>query len=104
MTRELPQNWRDLVAEFRAKPLGRHSADLQELLNWFRAAPIPGKHFLFMVEQHRKWALARFSPDGPHSYEVDHQTVFDSIEDAEHHVFRLRFRQHFGFDPYGERP
>jgi hypothetical protein len=103
MTRALPQNWRDLVAEFRENPLGRHSADLQELLNWFRAAPIPGKHFLYMIEQHRKWALARFSPQGPHIFDVDYQMEFDTIEDAEHYVFRLRFEQHFGLDPYGDQ-
>jgi len=99
MTEAPPANWRDLVAEFRRKPFGRHSAALQELLNAFRAEPIAGKPFLFMLEQHRRWALARFSRSQPLAYEVDHETVFETIEDAEWHVFRQRWIRRFGSDP-----
>jgi hypothetical protein len=94
-----PDNWPRLVAEFRARPLGRHSADLQELLNRFRAEPIHGKPFLYMLEPHRRWALAHFSPEPPLTYTVDFETRFDSIEAAEWAVFRRRWQQRFGFDP-----
>lgn len=99
MSEPTPENWKALVAEFRRRPLGRHTADLQELLNKFRAEPITGKPFLFMLEQHRKWALGWFSDTKPLTYRVDRDTVFTRIEDAEWHVFRLRWQKHFGFDP-----
>lgn len=99
MTEPVPENWRALVAEFRRRPLGRHTADLQELLNKFRAAPIEGKPFLFMLEQHRRWALAHFSTTRPLTYTVDRDTVFETIEDAEWHVFRQRWQDRYGFDP-----
>ena len=99
MTKTPPDNWRDLVAEFRRRPFGRHSAALQELLNDFRAEPIEGKPFLFMIEQHRRWALAHFSRTWPLTYEVDRSTVFASIEDAEWHVFQQRWKRRFGNDP-----
>ena len=97
-----PPNWPALVEEFRTRPFGRHSADLQALLNRFRADPIPGKHFLYMVEPHRRWVLARFTDTAPLSWELDPSQVFDTIEAAEWHVFRLRWARRYGFDPAGE--
>lgn len=97
-----PENWRALVAEFHQHPFGRHSADLQELLNRFRGEPILGKPFLYMVEQHRRWALAHFSASLPLTYSVDFETIFDTIEAAEWAVFRRRWQQRYGFDPAEE--
>jgi hypothetical protein len=94
-----PPNWRHLVDEFRARPLGRHSPDLQELLNSFRAEPLPGKPFLYMVKQHQRWALAHFNSEGPLGFAVDFETTFDTIEAAEWAVFRQRWNARFGFDP-----
>ena len=96
-----PENWKALVAEFRRRPLGRHTADLQELLNRFRAEPIEGKPFLFMIEQHRRWALGHFSSTRPLTCSIDRETVFTRIEDAEWHVFRRRWEKRYGFDPAG---
>jgi len=99
MTETPPSNWRDIVTEFRARPFGQHSAGLQTLLDRFRAEPIEGKPFLYMIEQHRRWALAHFSTTRPLTWTVDRDTVFDRIEDAEWHVFRRRWRDRYGFDP-----
>jgi len=94
-----PPDWPALVAEFRARPLGRHSANLQEILNRFRADPIEGKHFLLMVAPQRRWALARFGTGTPIDWAVVPGVEFDTIEAAEWHVFRLRWQARYGFDP-----
>lgn len=99
-----PANWRALVEEFRARPFGRHSADLQAVLNRFRADPIPGKHFLLMIAPHRRWALARFGTATPLDWEVVPGVEFDRIEDAEWYVFRLRWARRYGFDPAPDGP
>ncbi|MEQ9811980.1 MAG: hypothetical protein RLO50_04305 [Azospirillaceae bacterium] len=101
MTETPPANWRGIVEEFRIRPFGQHSADLQALLDRFRAEPIEGKPFLYMVEQHRRWALAHFSTTRPLTWTVERDTVFTRIEDAEWHVFRRRWQDRYGFDPEG---
>jgi hypothetical protein len=85
----------DLAAEFKARPYGRHSAELQRILNLFRSAPVPGNYCLVVTKPHREWTLARFGPTlrevvtliGP---------SFTSLEAAEWHVFKLRWEQHVG--------
>lgn len=86
----------DLAEEFRANPFGRHSPDLQALLAHMRGAPIPGKHFLWMIEPHSRWSLAQFSDEQPVRGRKLPDHVFDTIEEAEWFVFRLRWRALFG--------
>ena len=43
-----------LVEEFRAKPIGHHSADLQKLLNVFRGAEMAGKYVLVCTKPHEE--------------------------------------------------
>lgn len=86
----------DLVEEFRLRPLGRHSPDLQTLLNHMRGGPIGGKHFLLLDGPHTRWVLARFTTSSPPGVERFPDRVFDDIEDAERHVFDLRWEQMFG--------
>ncbi|MEQ9643546.1 MAG: hypothetical protein RIM84_26235 [Alphaproteobacteria bacterium] len=79
----------DLALEFRRKPFGEHSADLQAVLNAMRSLPADGKHLLVMTKPHREWTLARMEGDPPRPALLDE--VFASLEDAEWHVFRLRW-------------
>ena len=80
----------DLALEFRRKPFGEHSADLQAVLNAMRSIPVAGKHLLVMTKPHREWTLARMEGDPPRpSLMSEH--VFDSLEEAEWFVFRLRW-------------
>lgn len=82
----------DAVAdEFAARPFGTHSPQLQAVLERMRSVAIPGKTFLYMLEQHRRWALARMSRTEPLHLEVAPDHVFTSIEDAERAVFAHRF-------------
>ncbi|MBI1779116.1 MAG: hypothetical protein HYR63_27600 [Proteobacteria bacterium] len=80
----------ELAREFRKKPFGGHTPALQELLNLMRSAPIEGKHFLYMTKAHREWTLARMSETLP-LRPILLGPVFTRIEDAEWHVFKLRW-------------
>ena len=93
----------DLVEEFRGGPFGKHSPDLQALLDYMRGGPINGKFFLMLTGPHSEWTLARFSTTYPLSTETLDDHVFTTIEDAEWFVFRRRWAQMFGTDP-GEGP
>jgi N,N-dimethylformamidase len=81
----------DLAAEFKARPFGGHSPALQDLLNLMRSAPIEGKHFLYMTKPHREWTLARMSA-APPLKPILVGPAFTRIEDAEWHVFKLRWQ------------
>ena len=89
----------DLAAEFRARPFGNHSPDLQTLLDHMRGGPIHGKYFLWMIEDNSKWALARFSDEPPLTPQVVPDTVFNELEEAERYVFDRRWADLFGAEP-----
>lgn len=89
----------DLAEEFRRNPYGRHSGELQRILNLFRTGPFAGKYVL--VRESRTWPLklrlARFgtTPHEPLSFTGDE---FGSYAEAEWAVFRLRWKDHTGQD------
>jgi hypothetical protein len=87
----------DPVREFWARPIGHHSAELEAVLSILRSGPVAGKYCLICLRPHAEWAIGRISGvrgiapvrvDGP---------VFNSIEDAERYVFRLRWEAETGF-------
>ena len=82
----------DLAAEFRARPLGVHSPELQAVLTVMRGAGIEGKHVLVMTRPHAEWTLARMTGDPPRPRLMP-EHVFDSIEEAEWLVFRQRWAE-----------
>jgi N,N-dimethylformamidase len=88
----------DLFEEFMERPFGRHSADLQALLNYMRGCPIVGKHFLVMTRSNVEWMLARFTEGDPLGVERLPEVTFDDIEEAERYVFSLRWATMFGGD------
>ena len=98
----------DLFEEFMRRPFGRHSPDLQSLLEYMRGAPIVGKHFLLMTRSNVEWMLARFTEGDPLGVERLPEIVFDNIDEAERYVFRLRWAALFGEEPpsrhSGEEP
>ncbi len=85
-----------LAREFRLRPFGRHSEDLQMLLHRMRSAPIAGKHFLLMVRSQELWALGRYDESWPPVPVVDWTTTFTDLESAEWHVFKVRWAEMFG--------
>jgi len=87
----------DPVREFWVRPIGHHSAALEAVLNILRSGPVAGKYCLICLKPHAQWAIGRISGvrgvppariDGP---------VFTTIEDAERHVFRLRWEAETGY-------
>lgn len=84
-----------LAAEFKARPFGRHSEELQLLLHEMRSQPMGGKHFLFMAESQRLWVLGRYSDAAPYEPILDWATTFSDLEAAEWHVFRIRWQHMF---------
>ncbi|MDE0195884.1 MAG: hypothetical protein OXP08_10080 [bacterium] len=91
----------DLFEEFMRQPFGRHTPDLQSLLNYMRGIPLVGKHFLLMTRSNVEWMLARFTEGDPLGVERLPEVVFDDIEEAERYVFRVRWAEMFGGLPAG---
>lgn len=85
-----------LAEEFKERPFGRHSEELQRLLNRMRSAPMAGKHFLFMSRSQREWVLGRYSDGPPYRPVVDWNLAFSDLEDAEWYVFKQRWYEMFG--------
>lgn len=80
----------DLAAEYRAKPFGRHSPDLQALLNVMRRAENCQDLILVSIAPNR-WVLGHREPDGkPPTLFTDQ--VFDRLEDGEWAGFKRRWR------------
>jgi hypothetical protein len=80
----------DLAAEFRARPFGRHSAELQALLNVMRRAEHCEDLILVAIE-YGKWVLGERQPDGkPPRLLMDQ--VFTRLEDGEWAAFKRRWR------------
>ncbi len=81
----------DLAREFKARPYGEHSPDLQYLLNLMRKPRGEPFHVLVMTRPNERWTLAAMDPSAPGPPRLTN-TVFTSLEEAEWHVFWLRWK------------
>jgi hypothetical protein len=82
----------DLAEEFKVNPYGRHSPDLQYLLNFMRRPSGDPFHVLVVVTPRKGWRLATIAPGAvtpPKLTELE----FSRLEDAEWFVFRERWAQ-----------
>ncbi len=88
---DIDPNRIDLAQEFKARPYGEHSPDLQALLNLMRRPSAEPFHLLVMSAGGERWTLALMQPgaEGPPQLT---NTVFSSPEAAEWHVFKLRWQ------------
>ncbi|HLZ08698.1 MAG TPA: hypothetical protein VKT80_08935, partial [Chloroflexota bacterium] len=77
------------MREFRARPIGHHSAELTAMLSILRAGSVEGKYCLICTRPREEWVIARLS--GVHGVApvVEDNRVFHSIEEAEWAVFKL---------------
>jgi len=93
---------KDLVDEFRAKPVGRQSGDLRRLLNAMRRHPDLPPYILVCTRAQREWHLAtKPAGRGAVTTLLDHPPFSDPLE-AEWQVFRLRWKALTGEDlPHG---
>lgn len=82
----------DLALEFKRRPFGPHSPELQAVLNVLRSSRHCQNLLLVCVkpQPHEEWVLAEKQPDGlpPRLFS---DPVFTSLEDAEWHAFRMRW-------------
>lgn len=85
-----------LAAEFKARPLGHHSPELQRLLRLFRTLPTAGKHGLLRVDHRRAWVLVEFSGRKGVPLTVDRSRRYTDWREAEWEVFKRRWRAFFG--------
>jgi hypothetical protein len=80
----------DLAAEYRARPFGRHSAELQAVLDTMRRAENCQDLILVAVGGDR-WMLGERRPQGrPPRLFTDE--IFSRIEDGEWAAFKRRWR------------
>jgi hypothetical protein len=87
----------DLAREFKARPYGEHSPDLQFVLNVMRQPRNEEFPVLVMTRPHAQWTLARMQPGAKAPPKLTNM-VFDRLEDAEWYVFRLRWKKLTGQD------
>jgi hypothetical protein len=87
----------DLAEEFKRKPYGRHSAELQRVLNRMRTEPFEGHYVLTRDGQFGPYKLCRFgrTPADPLDFTGD---VFQSVREAEWAVFKLRWLRLTGLE------
>ena len=79
-----------LIEEYRARPLGQHSGDLERVLNYFRRSPFEGKYVLFELEANRKYKIVTTTAEeGGLPQDVD-GTVYTDKDAALHAVFLKR--------------
>ena len=86
----------DLAREFKALPYGRHSGELQRVLNRMRGGANAGRYVIICTRRHREWALARMGARPGDPLELVPGAVFRSHEEAEWEVFKLRWREMTG--------
>ena len=87
----------DLAREFKANIYGRHSGDLQRILNLFRSEPQDGQYVLIREGKLGPWALAQYDPT-PGVLPRRLGPVFAGWEAAEWAVFKLRWKKFTGQD------
>lgn len=88
------QDLATLVAEFRSKPTGQHSAALQRLINHIRSEPMTGKLALLCTRPHEEWRLVQMNGRGKPMTLLD--PVFHDLNAAEWEIFKRRMKRHFG--------
>lgn len=83
----------DLAREFKAQIYGRHSGELQRVLNRMRGGANAGRYVIICTKRHREWVLARMGQKLGDPVEPIPERVFGSEEEAEWVVFKLRWRE-----------
>lgn len=82
----------DLAQEFRRQPFGRHSAELQRVLNRMRSEPLQGHYVLLRDGRFGPWRLAQLGRRPQDPFTLTGHVFRDRLE-AEWVVFRLRWQR-----------
>ena len=91
----------DLALEFKAKPSGPHSAELQKVLNVMRWQPNDGKHVL-VSDLAGNWYLGQLPGRRGVEVSIDESVSFESLEAGMWHLFKLRWEYQTGHKLEGE--
>jgi len=86
----------DLVSEFRKSPLGVHSPDLRRMLARMRWGQPEGRLVLIVVEPGMTWRLSRVPQRRGDPMPFVSERIFTSLEQAEWHVFQIRWQEMTG--------
>jgi hypothetical protein len=92
---ELSPEERAAIEEFRCKPVGQHSAFLQQRINIMRGEAVEGKYILLCTKPHKEWVLAQMNGRAK-PLTIHSNVVFHDIIEAEYEIFRRRWERHFG--------
>ena len=82
-----------MAHEFKARIYGRHSGELQRVLNRMRGGANAGRYVIVCTKRHREWVLARMWQRAGDAIEPVPGYIFQSEEEAEWVVFKLRWRE-----------
>ncbi|MCG3769261.1 MAG: hypothetical protein JW384_00382 [Nitrosomonadaceae bacterium] len=91
-----PSSLRLLAVEFLANPIGLHSIELERLLLKFRGWPLQNRLVVVCLNPYREWIVARLTGERGKPIEPVDNEVFNSVEDANRSIFRLRWKEEFG--------
>ncbi|MGG1661298.1 hypothetical protein [Brevibacillus sp. NRS-1366] len=87
---------KELVAEHRVKPIGKHSENLGLVLRYFRRhhEQLEGKYVVVCTKPEKEWHLGEYPDDRGKRPTIFWDESFDSIEAAEHGLFLKRLRKY----------
>ena len=88
----------ELYEEFSAAPVGKHSPNLQLLLLYMRGAPVKDKHVLVAETPHKSWVLGQLTGIRGNPVRVHPEVRFTDLDEAERHIFRLRWKTLMGLE------
>lgn len=88
----------DLCEEFKERPVGRHSADLDKLLQLMRWGSVRGKVVIVCTVPEREWRLARCGKRRGDKIEILETPVFHRHRDAVWACFRARWKDITGME------
>ncbi|AZU62245.1 hypothetical protein [Neobacillus mesonae] len=86
----------DLIEEHRLNPVGKHSMELDLVLNFLRRnhEVIEGKDLIICTKPHQEWCLGQHPGKRGVPYIVFEKESFGTREEAEHALFLKRLRKH----------
>ena len=82
----------DLAEEFKSDPFGRHSPELQLVLNRMRFERVKGRYILVKTAP-SEYTLAQLTGVRGDPPQLIPEHAFDNLEDAEWVVFKLRWKK-----------
>lgn len=81
----------DLAREYRDRPRGPFSPELQKVLDRMRTTPLKGRYALIVVKPYREFALCRLSGERGVPPETVPGVRYHSMAEAEWDIFKRRW-------------